>query len=66
MVSFDHNYLTSYLMTIVMFALYLNVYKIFAYHDNFKNFYLKNESQGHGVEERDFHHSAELKIFESI
>ena len=54
---FDCKYPTFYLIAIVMFALYLTVYEIFADEENFQNNYLENEGQGQRAEERDLRHS---------
>ena len=50
---------TSHLMSIVMFAISLTVYEIFAKHEKCKNFDLEIEGQGQKVEERDLRHSTE-------
>ena len=52
---FDVKCPISYLMALVMFALSLTVFEIFAKPENFKNINFKNEGQG--VEERDLRHS---------
>ena len=44
-------------MAIVMFALSITVYEIFAYQIKRQTFNLENESQAQGEEERDLRHS---------
>ena len=43
---FDGKYLTSFLIVIVMFALSLTNYEIFANQEKCQNFYLESECQG--------------------
>ena len=50
MAPFYSKYMTSYLMEIVMFALALTIYEIFAKQIKCKKFGLENISQGQGVE----------------
>ena len=47
--SFDGKYMTSYLMGIVMFALTLTIYEIFAKFIKCKYFELRNNSNEQGV-----------------
>ena len=47
---FDGKYTTSYLMVIVMLALSLTVYEIFANYEKCQYVDLENEDQGQGVE----------------
>ena len=63
MASFKGKYITSYLMTMVMFALSLTIYEIFENQIKCKMFYLKNEGQGQ-VGKRDLRHSTgNVRIF---
>ena len=48
---------TSYLMSIVMFALSLTVYEIVSNQEICQKFDLENEGEVQGVEERDLRHS---------
>ena len=57
MAPFDGKYQTSYLTAIVMFALSLTVYEIFANLIKCENFYLENEGQGEGREKGNLCHS---------
>ena len=57
--SFDGKYRTSYLIAIVMFALYLAVCKIFAKQEKCLIFDLKTEGQGQEVEEGHLHRSTQ-------
>ena len=50
-------YTTSYLMTIVMFALSLNIYEIFTDQQKCQKFDLENEGQSQGREKRNLCHS---------
>ena len=45
MVPFDDKYITSYLMAIVLFALYFTIYGIFAIHIKRKKLNFENEGQ---------------------
>ena len=49
MVPFDEKYTTSYLMAIIIFALALTVYEIFAKQIKCKKFDLENDSQSQGI-----------------
>ena len=49
-------YMTSYLMAIVMFALYLTVCKILDKQEKCQKFDFENEGQDHGVGDRDLRH----------
>ena len=51
--------LTRYLMTIVMFALALTIYEIFASQIKFQKFDFENEGQGHGG------HAIRMEMFDS-
>ena len=50
MAPFDGKYMTIYLMAIVMFALSLTNYKMFANQIKCQNFDFENEDQGQGWE----------------
>ena len=50
-------------MTIVMFALSLNVYKIFRNQEKFQNIDLENDGQVQGVQTYNLRHSTEMFDF---
>ena len=54
---FDGQYLTSYLMEILMFSLFLTIYELFTNQIKCKEFDLENEGQSQGEEKVDTHHS---------
>ena len=57
MTPFDGEFMTSYLMAIVMFALCLTMCEIFTKVIKCQQFYLEIEGQGEGEEKLDLHHS---------
>ena len=59
MTPFDAKYMASYLMAIVMFALSLTVYVIFANQEKCANFDIENEGDGYVIKGRDLHRSTE-------
>ena len=57
MAPFDGEYMTSYFMAMVLFALSVTVYEIFAIRVNRQTFDLGNEGQGQTGEKKQHRHS---------